>query len=217
MIKLSPSVLSADFLHLEDSIRRMEDAGADMLHFDVMDGHFVPNLSFGMPILEAMHKGTKLPLDVHLMIDNPEQYIERFAAAGADIITVHAEATRHLHRLIQQIHAAGCKAGVSLNPATTPDCLKYVINDVDLVLAMSVNPGFGGQKMIPAVVDKVREIRDMFNAAGRPEVMVEVDGGVNTVTGVDFIRAGADVLVAGSALFGAKDAKAFIDTLKAAE
>jgi len=178
-----------------------------------MDGSFVPNITFGMPVVKAAAK-CSLPVDAHLMIVEPEKYIDEFARAGAKIITVHAEATAHLHRALQQIHAAGCIAGVSLNPGTSPDCLRYVMDLVDLVLIMTVNPGFGGQKMILSAVDKIAEVRKMFDKAGRQDVIIEVDGGVNEQTAPMLVEKGADMLVAGSALYGAKDAKAFIETLK---
>jgi len=213
MIKIGPSMLSADFLNLRADVERMAAAGADYLHYDVMDGNFVPNISFGLGVLQAVSK-CSLPVDAHLMIANPEKYVERFAEAGAKIITVHAEATVHLHRLLQQIRAAGALAGVALNPGTSPECLKYVLGDFDLALVMSVNPGFGGQKMIPATIRKVGEIRRMLDEAGC-DAMIQVDGGINTRTAVSFMEQGADFLVAGSALFGAEDPKAFIDEIRA--
>ena len=213
MIKIAPSLLAADYLRLGDEIRRMADAGADVLHYDVMDGSFVPNISFGQGVAERAAT-CGLPVDAHLMIVNPEKYIDAFARAGCRYITVHAEATNHLHRALQQIRAAGCLAGVALNPATSPECLRYVLGDFDLALVMTVNPGFGGQKLIPACVDKIAAIRKMLDDAGK-DAIIEVDGGVNTQTAPMLMRAGATMLVAGSALYGAPDAKAFIDTVRA--
>ena len=212
MIKVAPSLLAADFLNLGGEIRRVAGAGADYLHFDVMDGRFVPNISFGLPVLKAAAKES-LPVDAHLMIVEPEKYIDAFAAGGAKIITVHAEATVHLHRALQQIRAAGCLAGVALNPGTSPDCLRYVLSEVDLVLVMTVNPGFGGQKLIPACIDKIAEVRRMLDAAGS-DALLEVDGGVNEQTAPKLAAAGATMLVAGSALFGAPDAQRFIEDVK---
>lgn len=211
MIKLSPSMLACNYLKIGEEIERMAKAGADYLHYDVMDGRFVPNISFGLDICKAA-ASCGLPVDAHLMIVEPEKYIDRFAEAGAKIITVHAEATNHLHRALQQIRAAGCLAGVALNPGTSPECLRYVIGDFDLALVMSVNPGFGGQKMIPATIKKVGAIRKMLDEAGK-DALIEVDGGINTQTAEAFMAEGATVLVAGSALFGAPDAKVFIDTI----
>ncbi|MBR3273698.1 MAG: ribulose-phosphate 3-epimerase [Clostridia bacterium] len=212
MIRVAPSLLAADYLRIGEDIRRMKEAGADWLHFDVMDGSFVPNISFGQDLARRAAE-CGLPVDVHLMTVNPEKHIDSFAAAGAKVITVHAEAVTHLHRVLQQIRAAGCLAGVALNPATSPECLRYVLGDFDLALVMTVNPGFGGQKLIPACIDKVGEVRGMLNRAGL-EAIVEVDGGVNLETAPKLVAAGADTLVAGSALFGAPDARAFIETLK---
>ena len=212
MIRVAPSLLAADYLRIGEDIRRVKEAGADWLHFDVMDGSFVPNISFGQDMARRAAE-CGLPVDAHLMIVNPEKYIDAFAAAGAKVITVHAEAVTHLHRALQQIRAAGCLAGVALNPATSPECLRYVLGDFDLALVMTVNPGYGGQKLIPACIDKVGEVRGMLNRAGI-EAIVEVDGGVNLETAPSLAAAGADMLVAGSALYGAPDAKAFIDALK---
>ena len=212
MIKVAPSLLAANYLCLGEEIRRMAEAGADWLHYDVMDGSFVPNISFG-PELCRQAAGCGLPVDAHLMVVNPEKHVADYARAGAKLITVHAEAATHLHRLLQQIRDMGCKAGVALNPATSPECLRYVLGDFDLVLVMTVNPGFGGQKLIPACVRKVADVRRMLAEAGC-EAIVEVDGGVNLETAPTLTRAGADMLVTGSALFGAADPREFIERVK---
>ena len=212
MIRVAPSLLAADYLNIGADIRRMADAGADWLHFDVMDGSFVPNISFGVDMARRAAE-CGLPVDAHLMIVNPEKHVDAFAAAGAKVITVHAEACTHLHRVLQQIRGAGCLAGVAMNPATSPDCLRYVLGEFDLALVMTVNPGFGGQKLIPACIDKVREVRSMLEKAGL-NAIVEVDGGVNLETAPKLVAAGADMLVAGSALYGAEDARAFIEAVK---
>jgi ribulose-phosphate 3-epimerase len=210
---ISPSILSADFARLGEEVTALERAGADWAHVDVMDGRFVPNMTIGPLVVSALKRVTKLPLDVHLMIVEPERYIEDFAKAGADIITVHAEACHHLHRTLQQIRSLGKKAGVSLNPGTPEDVLKYVLELTDLVLVMSVNPGFGGQEFIPAVLPKLQRIRKMIDATGRP-IYLEVDGGVKPGIASKVIQAGADVLVAGSAVFGHKDYAQAIKALR---
>lgn len=198
--RIAPSILSADFARLGEEIRAITDAGADYVHVDVMDGHFVPNITIGPLVVKSARPHSKLPFDVHLMIAPVDPYIEEFAKAGADIITVHAEAGPHLHRTLQHIKAQGVKAGVSLVPTSPPDCLKYIMDDIDLILVMTVNPGFGGQKFIRSQLDKIRTIRQMIDASGRT-IDLQVDGGVNAETASEVIAAGADVLVAGSAVF----------------
>lgn len=193
----------------------MDEAGADQIHVDVMDGRYVPNITIGPLIVKAARKATKKPLDVHLMIVEPERYVEDFIEAGADTVTVHAEAATHLHRVIQQIKGAGARAGVSLNPSTPPDVLDYVLGDLDLVLVMSVNPGFGGQSFIPAVVPKIAAIRERLEAHGRAgEVDIEVDGGIKPATAPAVVAAGANLLVAGSAVFNQPDYRAAIEGIR---
>lgn len=213
MKKIAPSILSADFSRLGDEIRAVAAAGADYIHIDVMDGHFVPNITIGPLIVEAARRVTELPLDVHLMISDPDRYIPDFAAAGADIIVVHAEATNHLHRTIQLIRSLGKRAGVSLNPATPLQCLEYVFNDLDLVLLMTVNPGFGGQSFIDACLPKIHQLRAILDDRGS-EAELEVDGGVKPENIATISHAGADVFVAGSAVFGTIDYRATIAELK---
>ncbi len=203
-IKVAPSILSADFSRLGDEIRAVEAAGADWIHVDVMDGHFVPNITIGPLVVEACRRVTKLPLDVHLMIENPERYIADFAKAGSDWITVHVEAATHLHRLVQQIKELKVKAGVSLNPATPLETLDFILGDLDMVLIMSVNPGFGGQSFIPSALDKIRRLRRTIDER-KLNTVINVDGGVKPSNAAEVAAAGADILVAGSAVFGAKD------------
>ena len=205
---VAPSILSADFLHLGEAIRLVEESEAEWVHCDIMDGHFVPNISYGIPIVKAVRPATKKVVDCHLMIEHPELYVEAFAAAGADMITVHQEACVHLDRQLAQIHDLGCKAGVALNPATPVETLVDILHAVDMVLIMSVNPGFGGQKFIPRALDKVRRLRTLA-----PDLLIQVDGGVNAETGAQLVAAGADVLVAGSYVFGAKEPKEAIHSL----
>ena len=213
MIRIAPSILSADFAALAEDIAKVEAGGADQLHIDVMDGRFVPNITIGPVVVAAIRKRTRLPLDVHLMIVEPERYVPDFVAAGADMVTVHVEACPHLQRSLAQIRELGAKAGVSLNPATSPETLRYVLDDLDLVLVMSVNPGFGGQAFLPGTYPKLRELRRLLD--GRP-VDVSVDGGVKVDNARALAEHGASTLVAGSAIFGAPDPAAVIAKLRAA-
>jgi ribulose-phosphate 3-epimerase len=210
---IAPSILSADFGKLADEVRAIEAAGADWVHVDVMDGRFVPNITLGPVVVEAVRKATKLPLDVHLMIVEPERYLEAFAKAGASTLTVHAEACPHLHRTLQQIRQLGVRPAAVLNPSTPLSAIEEVLPDVDMVLLMSVNPGFGGQRFIPQVLDKLRRLRAMVDARGLA-IDLEVDGGVSGANAAQLREAGANVLVAGSAVFGAKDYRAAISALR---
>jgi ribulose-phosphate 3-epimerase len=210
---VAPSILSADFANLASEIKRAEDGKADWLHVDVMDGHFVPNLTIGAPVVKSLKKNTRLPLDVHLMITDPDRYLEDFAEAGSTYCTVHAEAATHLQRTLSHIRKLGMKAGVALNPATPPDVLQYVLNDLDLVLVMSVNPGFGGQAFINAVVPKISIVRRMLNDAGNQNAHVSVDGGINPDTARIVTAAGANVVVAGKSVYGSADVGAAIKQL----
>ncbi len=218
MVKIAPSILSADFARLGDQVREAEAGGADYIHVDVMDGHFVPNITIGPLVVRAVRPVTRLPLDVHLMIENPERFVEQFAAAGADIITVHQEACVHLHRTVEQIRALGKRAGVTINPATPADVLDEILPYVDLVLVMTVNPGFGGQSFISTMPAKIRALRERLDAHGS-KAELEVDGGINPDTAALAASAGATVLVAGSSVFGAKQgiAKAIDEIRRRAE
>ncbi|WP_419883795.1 ribulose-phosphate 3-epimerase [Peribacillus sp. B-H-3] len=213
MVKIAPSILSADFAKLGAEITDVEKGGADFIHVDVMDGKFVPNITIGPLIVDAIRPVTKLPLDVHLMIEDPDSYIEAFAKAGADILTVHVECCRHLHRTIQLIKSHGVKAGVVLNPATPVSTIQHVINDIDMVLLMTVNPGFGGQKFIESVLPKISEVKALAEEKGAA-IDIEVDGGVNEETARLCVEHGATVLVAGSAVFNQEDRKAAIGKLR---
>ena len=214
-ILMAPSILSADFTRLADAISLVESAGADFIHVDVMDGHFVPNLTIGPPVIRALKRITNVPLDVHLMIDDADTTVGWYLDAGADWVTVHVEACDHLHRIVQQIHAAGAKAGVALNPASPPEAISEIIADLDLVLVMSVNPGFGGQAYIPTSADKVARIAEMIRDSGS-KALIEVDGGIDEKTASLVSEAGARVLVAGNAIFGRPDPGAALNAIRGA-
>lgn len=218
MIRLAPSILSADFSKLLEDIAAAEKAGAHLLHVDVMDGHFVPNITIGPVVLDSLKNKSKMPFDVHLMIEKPERYIENFVYDNTEFITVHAEACKHLHRTVQSIKAFGVKAGVALNPATPLNCLDYILGDIDMVLIMSVNPGFGGQKFIESSVEKIRTVRQMINK-NKLSIDIQVDGGIKPDNVRKVIDAGANIIVAGSAIFGSDDigesTKKFMEMLRA--
>ena len=214
-IMVCPSILSADFSRLAEEIQDVEANGADCIHLDLMDGHFVPNLTFGVPVVAALRSCTQLPFDAHLMVEHPETYIDGLAKAGVQYVTVHQEACIHLDRVLQQIREAGMKCGVALNPATPVSTVSCVASQIDMILIMSVNPGFGGQKFIPYTLTKIRQANELLAAAGNTQAVIEVDGGVNARTVQSVKNAGASFLVAGSAVFGAADRKAAIAALHA--
>ncbi len=211
MVKIAPSILSADLANLGKELKALEKAGADMIHIDVMDGNFVPNLTFGAGVVKALRSYTKLPFDVHLMVQNPDIMVPWFAEAGADIITVHAEACKHLDKTLATIKDYGLKAGVSLNPSTDEACLKYVLDKIDLVLVMSVNPGFGGQSFIESQLQKIASVKELCSSYN---IEVEVDGGINPMTAAECVAAGADILVAGTAVFAGGEYQKNINSLR---
>ncbi|MGE7913807.1 ribulose-phosphate 3-epimerase [Lysinibacillus xylanilyticus] len=215
MIQIAPSILAANFAKLGEEVKEVEKAGAQLIHIDVMDGHFVPNISFGSIVLDAIRPLTDLPLDVHLMIENPDQYIEQFAKAGADYITVHVEACRHLHRTIQLIRSYGVKPGVVLNPHTPIESIQHVLEDIDMVLFMTVNPGFGGQKFIHSVVPKIEALAAIIKERNL-DIAIEIDGGINAETIIPCAKAGATIFVAGSAIYSKEDRTAVLQEILAA-
>lgn len=211
MVLIAPSILSADFGRLKEEVAALDKAGADLIHCDVMDGKFVPNLTFGVAIIKSIRANTHLPLDVHLMIENPDIMLETFAKAGADILTVHAEACPHLDRTLSKIKELGCKVGVSLNPATSEDVLQYVLDKIDVILIMTVNPGFGGQSFITSQLDKIVRVKELI---GSRNIKIEVDGGINPLTAAECVAAGADILVAGTTVFDGSDYRKNIESLR---
>lgn len=211
MVLIAPSILSADFGRLKEEVAALDKAGADLIHCDVMDGKFVPNLTFGAAVIKSVRANTNLPLDVHLMIENPDIMLETFAKAGADILTVHAEACPHLDRTLSKIKELGCKVGVSLNPATSEDVLQYVLDKIDVILIMTVNPGFGGQSFITSQLDKIARVKELI---GSRNIKIEVDGGINPLTAAECIAAGADILVAGTTVFDGSDYRKNIESLR---
>lgn len=213
MTKIAPSILSADFSNLGEEIKKVETAGADMLHIDIMDGHFVPNITFGPPVVSAIRKITNLCFDVHLMVQNPQDFIDPFIKAGADLITIHVETAPHLHRVIQQVKDSGKKVGVSLNPSTPLSSIEEILSEVDMVLLMTVNPGFGGQSFIPSSLDKIRRLKKMILERNLL-VDIQVDGGINGETAHQVVEAGANILVAGSAIYQAEDVQIAIDLIR---
>ncbi len=213
MIKLAPSILSADFARLLEDVKKVENAGCEYLHIDVMDGHFVPNITLGPNVVKSLRKDVNMVFDAHLMIENPDQYIKEFVDAGCDIIVVHQEACRHLHRTIQNIKSYGIKAGVSLNPATPIETIKHIIRDVDMVLIMTVNPGFGGQSFIESMIPKIEELKMLIDSEGL-NVDIQVDGGIKPDNVDKVVRAGANVIVAGSAIFNNDDIKSTVDLFR---
>jgi len=213
MIKIAPSILAADFSKLAEEIQKVEQAGADMIHIDIMDAHFVPNLTFGAPVVACIRKVTKLIFDVHLMVENPQDFIEPFAKVGADLLTIHVETAPHLHRLIQLTKSLGLKVGVSLNPSTSLSTIEEVLGEIDMVLLMTVNPGFGGQKFIPQMLDKITRLRKMIDDRNLT-VDIQVDGGIDEVTARQVVAAGANILVAGSAVYQAADTAAAIRAIR---